>query len=159
MEGVFTNPYRSNKPGEGCVTSLVETRRAHDIPLLLVSCDVIVACCVGTVWCGSARHDTEQTPLPLLLHSVYSVARCLEAGCVTSVAQPNSGLTYHTAPSLRLFIPNSLTVYHRSFPSEGCARNVTSNRYIPVSFNCHVLFIVLMQCLTCQSYIFVMSCC
>jgi hypothetical protein len=30
----------------------------------------------------------------------------------------------HTAPSLRLFVPNSLRVYHRLFSSEGCACNV-----------------------------------
>jgi hypothetical protein len=31
---------------------------------------------------------------------------------------------HHTAPSLRLFVPNSLKVYHCSFSSEGCACNV-----------------------------------
>jgi hypothetical protein len=30
----------------------------------------------------------------------------------------------HTAPSLRLFVPNNLTVYHGSLSSEGCACNV-----------------------------------
>jgi hypothetical protein len=58
LKGVFTDPYRNNEPGEGCVTSLAEPRKSHDIPLLLVPCNVIVACCVETVWCGSARHGT-----------------------------------------------------------------------------------------------------
>jgi hypothetical protein len=44
------DPYRSNEPGEACVTSLAETRRSRHIPLLLVPCDVIAACCVGTVF-------------------------------------------------------------------------------------------------------------
>jgi hypothetical protein len=30
----------------------------------------------------------------------------------------------HISPSLRLFVPNSLTVYHRSFFSEGSARDI-----------------------------------
>jgi hypothetical protein len=49
--------------------------------------------------------------------------------------------TRYTAPSLRLFVPNSLTVHHCAFASEGSARDVTflwhgssavilSNRYI-----------------------------
>jgi hypothetical protein len=38
----------------------------------------------------------------------------------------SSGFTCHTAPSLRLFVSNSLTVYHRSLLSELPARDVTS---------------------------------
>jgi hypothetical protein len=44
--GIY-HPYRSNELGEG---KFVETRRSRDIPLLLVPCDVIAACCVGTVF-------------------------------------------------------------------------------------------------------------
>jgi hypothetical protein len=43
----------------------------------------------------------------------------------------------HTAPSLRLFVPNSLTVNHRSFSSEGYACNVlffsSSGDYSPIA--------------------------
>jgi hypothetical protein len=59
-------------------------------------------------------------------------------------ALSSDGYTRHIAPSLRLFVPNSLTVHHRTFSSKGCACKVSfflprcffpfrcpfSNRYI-----------------------------
>jgi hypothetical protein len=50
--------------------------------------DVIATCCVemhGAVRFGWARHGTEKTPLPLLLSSVYSVARRLEIGYLATL--------------------------------------------------------------------------
>jgi hypothetical protein len=44
--------------------------------------------------------------------TVYQV--CLR-GNSFHIPSPNNGLTYHTAPFLRLFVPNSLTVHHRRF--------------------------------------------
>jgi hypothetical protein len=46
---------------------------------------------------------------------------------------PGNALTCHTTPSLRLFVPNSLTVYHHSFISGGCAFNVFLQVVISVS--------------------------
>jgi hypothetical protein len=48
------------------------------LEMLVVPCDVIATLC-SNARCGSVRDGTEKTPLPLLLRSVYSVARCLEA--------------------------------------------------------------------------------
>jgi hypothetical protein len=47
----------------------------------------------------------------------------------------SNGLFRHIASSLRLFIPNSLLVYHRSFFSEGSARYV----FLWLSFSCGLL--------------------
>jgi hypothetical protein len=41
-------------------------------------------------------------------------------GCAGSSLQASR----HIAPSLRLFVPNSLTVYHRFFSSEGSAHDI-----------------------------------
>jgi hypothetical protein len=54
-------------------------------------------------------------------HSSYC---CLRVTRCVSEQLPDNALTCHIAPSLRLFIPNSLTAYHLSFLSGGCAFDV-----------------------------------
>jgi hypothetical protein len=52
-------------------------------------CDVITACCVAThdaARLDSARLGTEKTPLSLLLRGVYSVARRLAVGYLTTLS-------------------------------------------------------------------------
>jgi hypothetical protein len=63
-----------------CVRSLCLHGVILEVSVL--PCDVIAACSSPPV----ARDDTERTPLPLLRHSVYSVARRLADGYLTNSA-------------------------------------------------------------------------
>jgi hypothetical protein len=44
---------------------------------------------------------------------------------------PSNGCTCNIAPSLRLFVPNSLQAYRHFFYSEGCACNVCVRSHLP----------------------------
>jgi hypothetical protein len=95
----------------------------------------VVYCCVATsavrsVRFGSARLSTArhgEALLSLLLLNLVPLLRNLATdrlsrvwlrGNSFHVTLPNNGFTYHTATSLLLFVPKSLTVHHRSFHSQ-----------------------------------------
>jgi hypothetical protein len=67
--------------------------------------------------CGSARHGTVRRK-----HRFpYCCVRVFSREVFTGPLPSN---TRYTAPSLRLFVPNKLTVYHLSFSFKSCAFNV-----------------------------------
>jgi hypothetical protein len=97
MEGAFTDPLRSNEPGEGCVLRHWRKRKVHVI---------FPYCCVTSppraLPSDSPSADEENAVLILLPECVLRVLS-------------SEGYTRHIAPSVRLFVPNSLTVHHCSF--------------------------------------------
>jgi hypothetical protein len=73
---------------------------------------------------GSAWLGTEKKPLRLLLHNHGSVFRCYSS-CMAQIR--------HTATSVRLFVPNILTVCHLSFlPYAVLAMSVIGVTFLPV---------------------------
>jgi hypothetical protein len=54
--GVYRSVSQQRARWGVCVTSLAETRRSHDIPLLLVPCDIITACPVSQVTQVTSSH-------------------------------------------------------------------------------------------------------
>jgi hypothetical protein len=111
-----------------CVTSLL-TRSRDPSPLLRHSS--VYSCCLATnearqcANClGSAPFGMEKTLLRLLLCNRGSVFRCYHSFMVQ---------IRHTAPSLRLFVPNSLMVCHLSFlPYAVLAMSVIGVIFLPV---------------------------
>jgi hypothetical protein len=61
---------------------------------------------------------------------------CLISRCLGSDVSLRSELNCHTDPTLRLFVPRSLKVYHRSLLSEVPARDVTFLGCSVISFFC-----------------------
>jgi hypothetical protein len=63
----------------------------------------------------------------------YLRSCCLAMVVVTFVSRslPSNGSMWHIAPSLRLFVPNSLQVYHHFFFSEGCVCDVCDRSCLP----------------------------
>jgi hypothetical protein len=53
---------------------------------------------------------------------------------IISRSLPSNDYTYHIAPSLRLFVPNSLQMYRHYFFSEGCACDVCDRSRLPSSW-------------------------
>jgi hypothetical protein len=96
----------------------------------------IIVCLCRYNWNASVRCLRNSLPMyALLCERVYNCH--LDNGKENLVTEPLSRngrplrfrynpvlAARHIAPSLRLFVPNSLKVYHRSFSSEGCACNV-----------------------------------
>jgi hypothetical protein len=52
-------------------------------------------------------------------------------GNVFTELLPSNGYTCHGAPSLRLFVPNSLQVCSHFFSSKGCACNACDRSHLP----------------------------
>jgi hypothetical protein len=65
-----------------------------------------------------------------------SIVACIRV--YRAVAWQRIGQIHYIAPSLRLFVPNSLTVHHLSFLSRGCAFNV----FLQIVISFFVVFIL-----------------
>jgi hypothetical protein len=86
---------------------------------------------VSIVACTAIGADPAENTAFQLVH--WLAGRCLASAVVSFVSQslPSNRPIHHIAPSLRLFVPESLQVYRHFFFSEGCVCEVCDLSHLP----------------------------